>query len=347
MLIDDVGLPAGTMARARGLAERGARARERLTGRPVVVDDEVVAGQVYLPWTVGEPPAIGRGIVTVPGGALQADLGPADVETFARLRGVVGDADPEALAAAAQEWRLPVTPYRPPLARRAGTGASLQLHARTPGDEPATRVRDPATLNVVDLTAMWAGPLCTALLAGLGAAVVKIEPRSRLDGLRGSPRQFATLNDAKQIVALDLGDADDRARFERLVRTADVVVESFSRRVMTNFGYPPEALRALNPQVVSVAVRAFPVGTPEQDWVAFGPGVHAASGHGTLGGRPAPAVVAYADALTGLAAFARVVEVLAADDPPMAVEVTLAETIHGLGPMSAADLDAVASGEYR
>ncbi len=54
------------------------------------------------------------------------------------------------------------------------------------------------------MTAMWAGPLCTRLLAEWGAEVTTIEPAVRPDGFRGSPAQFAVLDVGKRRVDLDL-----------------------------------------------------------------------------------------------------------------------------------------------
>ena len=53
---------------------------------------------------------------------------------------------------------------------------------------------DPHDVTVLDLTAMWAGPLATMQLAAWGAEVVTVEPPFRRDGLRGSPAQFAVLD---------------------------------------------------------------------------------------------------------------------------------------------------------
>ena len=104
-------------------------------------------------------------------------------------------------------------------------------------------------MRVLDLTAMWAGPLCTLLLAEWGATVTTIEPAVRPDGLRGSPAQFAVLDRGKRRVDLDLRTPAGRSAFESLVGEADLLVESFSSRVMPNLGYDAGALRALNPRL--------------------------------------------------------------------------------------------------
>ena len=58
---------------------------------------------------------------------------------------------------------------------------------------------------MVDLSALWAGPLCGDLLARAGASVVKVESTQRPDGARrGSRAFFDLLNGRKRSVALDL-----------------------------------------------------------------------------------------------------------------------------------------------
>ena len=193
-----------------------------------------------------------------------------------------------------------MTPYR---ALAAGSGAAGSGAACLVADDrPAiVRRRDPGSVNVLDLTAMWAGPLCTLLLAEWRARVTTVEPSVRTDGLRGSPAQFAVLDRHKERVDLDLRTTPGRAAFESLVAEADVLVESFSARVMPNLGYDAGALRAVNPRLTTVSIRAY----AGCEWVAYGRGVHATSGLGMINGRPQPASIAYPDPLTGFAAFAR------------------------------------------
>jgi len=212
-----------------------------------------------------------------------------------------GSRDAEQLAVVAQECRLPVTPYRSvpcdwsPVPARARAGE---------------RTRRPPDVTVVDMTAMWAGPLCTRLLAEWGAAVITVEPAARPDGVRRSPAQFAVLDRGKRRVPWDLGRPSDRAAFEAAIAGADVLVESFSARVLPNLGYPAEVLQRVNPRLSIVAIRAFPSTSPEGSWVAFGRGVHAASGLGTVGGAPVPSLLAYPDPLAGLAAFGTTLDAL-------------------------------------
>src|SRR5581483_8056594 len=169
-----------------------------LAGATVTVPALDVAIQLFLPEVMaasyGAPHWPGpRQPVAAPGGGyVSCELGtPEDQESFSLLSRVLpGEVDAPALAAAAQEWRLPVCDYRrrPADPARAApvridpanwSGASSCVDLGLPA-----RTAPLAGVNVVDLTSMWAGPLCTWLLGRLGAAVLKVEPAVRPDGMR-------------------------------------------------------------------------------------------------------------------------------------------------------------------
>ncbi|HCB37994.1 MAG TPA: hypothetical protein DEP66_07360 [Acidimicrobiaceae bacterium] len=160
---------------------------------------------------------------------------------------------------------------------------------------------------------MWAGPLCTHLLTRAGAVVTKIESAARPDGLRGSP-MHRRLNDAKTVLDLDLRRPPDRREFDRLLAASDLLVTSLSLRALENFGLLPHQLAAAAPEAMTLAVTAFDAGSPEAGWIAYGTGVHAASGLGRLddSARAQPPAWSYPDPLAGLRACAVAVEQLAA-----------------------------------
>jgi len=287
------GVPAGTVDRGRHLLAAG---RAALGGRRSATDDEVV-GHLTLGRRCGG--AAPSAPVDVGAGHVCADLGAdGDAEAFERLLGVLGPGphDPERVARRAQEWRLPVPPYR--------SSAQPQRRSCLPGTEAS---RPMAGVRVVDLTAMWAGPLATRLLAEAGAEVDTIEASCRPDGLRGTPAMFEQLAEGKRRHDLDLREPGPRAALVDLVADADVVVESFSPRVMPNFGLDAATLIARHPELLVVSMPAFAPGTAERDWVAYGTGVHAISGLGVDpdGVAWAPSVT-YPDPLAGLAAFAAI-----------------------------------------
>jgi hypothetical protein len=91
--------------------------------------------------------------------------------------------------------------------------------------------------RVLDLSSLWAGPLCGSLLATSGARVVKVEAVARPDGARTGPAAFFDLlNAGKCSVALDFGTATGRAALARLVAAADVVIESSRPRALERLG---------------------------------------------------------------------------------------------------------------
>lgn len=302
-----------------------------LTGCRAEVDHADVARWILMPdllaASAGIRPPKPRAPLATGTEAVCCEFGDVGEEpAFQALRTTLGpheSAQPEALAAAAQDWGLAVAPYV-----RAGSAPGRLLMDFT--TRAATSRRFPSGpggplcgLVVVDLTTMWAGPLATRLMTGLGAEVTKVEPSFRRDGLRrwgvdgegegqlqDSPL-FLALNEGKGVAELDLRAPSDRERFEALVARADVVVDSFTPRVMPNFGYGPDELQRLNPGVLSASVRAFPRG-PRHHWRGYGSAAHAVSGladSGAPGFRACP--ISYPDPLAGLALTAGVMAQLA------------------------------------
>jgi hypothetical protein len=101
------------------------------------------------------------------------------------------------------------------------------------GDPP----RAVADVTVLDLSSLWAGPLCGRLLAEAGAQVIKVESAGRPDGARRGPSQFFdVLNGPKRSVALDLESPEGLRRLRRLLVAADVVIESARPRALEQWG---------------------------------------------------------------------------------------------------------------
>jgi hypothetical protein len=92
---------------------------------------------------------------------------------------------------------------------------------------------------VVDLSSLWAGPLCTRLLADRGAEVVKVESPTRPDGARRGPRAFFDrMNAGKRNVVCDLRSRE----LADLLASADVVVEASRRRALRQLGIVAEEI---------------------------------------------------------------------------------------------------------
>jgi crotonobetainyl-CoA:carnitine CoA-transferase CaiB-like acyl-CoA transferase len=168
-----------------------------------------------------------------------------------------------------------------------------------PGTDSAPAGLPLAGVRIVDLTAFWAGPAATHLLAAFGADVVKVESIQRPDGIRysGGMRTdvddwweygwvFHAMNTNKRSVTLDLGSQDGRRLFTELVAGADVVIENFSPRVMEQFGLTADALLKVNPELVFVRMPAFGLEGPWRDRVGFAPTMEQIAGLAWVTGSP-------------------------------------------------------------
>jgi hypothetical protein len=161
--------------------------------------------------------------------------------------------------------------------------------------------------RVIDLSALWAGPLCGGLLAELGARIIKVESIGRPDSIRTScPSFFDLLNAGKQSVVIDFADAGDRARLAALIVDSDVVISSARPRAFEQLGLEPAALAERNPSLTWVAITAHGWFGPGRNFVGFGDDAAVAGGLMIWGeeGRPMFAGDAIADPLAGLAATA-------------------------------------------
>src|ERR1051325_10448101 len=130
--------------------------------------------------------------------------------------------------------------------------------------------------KVLDLTTL-SGQLCGRLLADLGMEVVKIEPPGG-DPVRNlapfikSPAgsemstTFAHLNAGKKSRVLDLDREQDRKQLKDLVKTADVVLESFQPGELSAKGLGYESLAAINPGIVMASITAFGQTGPKKNF---------------------------------------------------------------------------------
>jgi len=112
-------------------------------------------------------------------------------------------------------------------------------------------------IRVLDLTRLLPGGYCTLLLADHGADVIKVEDTGAGDYARADPPSFASLNRGKRSLQLDLKSQGGRDALLRLVRGADVLVESFRPGVMDRLGVGWEVLRAENPRLVYCAITGY------------------------------------------------------------------------------------------
>ena len=158
---------------------------------------------------------------------------------------------------------------------------------------------------VVDLSSLWAGPLCSHLLQMLGAQVIKVESVQRPDGARRGPAAFFDLlNAGKLSVALDPGTKQGRDQLHALLRKADIVIEASRPRALRQLGIDADTMVLENPGLTWISITGYGRSEPQENWVAYGDDAGVAAGLSQLlfdaSDQPLICGDAIADPLTGL-----------------------------------------------
>jgi CoA:oxalate CoA-transferase len=141
-----------------------------------------------------------------------------------------------------------------------------------------------ASIRVLDLSRVLAGPYAGRMLADLGAEVVKVEPPggdvSRIWGVgaAGVASYYLCQNVGKRSICVDLTQPGGPELIARLAERADVVIENFRPGVMRQYGLHYEALSALNPRLIMLSISGFGQEGPEVQRPAYAPVVHAECG---------------------------------------------------------------------
>jgi CoA:oxalate CoA-transferase len=171
-----------------------------------------------------------------------------------------------------------------------------------------------AHLTVLDFSAVYAGPICSRLLADCGANVIKIEATGAGDltrGPKGTSRVFSHFNAGKRSIALDLKHAEGQRVAHQLLGSADVVIENFRPGVMKQFGLDYASVAKSRPDLVYCSISGFGQQGPMAQRAAYAPIAHAASGFDIAHARiqrdpnadPSVWGIMIADMLTGTYAF--------------------------------------------
>lgn len=187
-------------------------------------------------------------------------------------------------------------------------------------------------IRVIDLSMWFAGPMCTRLLADMGAEVIKIESLKHIDPWRGpvvreraavqfpfrpvtdrpydcSPG-FNLENRNKYGITLDLQQPKAKEILKRLVKISDVLVENYSPRVMPKLELDYLVMKEVNPKLIMISLPALGGTGPDRDYLAFGQTIDCMSGMAYLTGYPGEepmleSGLSYGDPLSGMnAAFA-------------------------------------------
>ena len=165
-------------------------------------------------------------------------------------------------------------------------------------------------LRILDFTRVLSGPLATALLADLGAEVIKVEPPQGDDYRAIGPMRngesalFTVMNRNKKSLVLDLKLPASIALIHDMAAQVDVVVENFRPGVADKLGIGSQVLRARNPKLVYVSVSGFGQTGPMASKPAYDVIVQAMSGimeaTGDPNGPPTLVGEAISDVVAGL-----------------------------------------------
>ncbi len=162
---------------------------------------------------------------------------------------------------------------------------------------PSNNVLPLSNYRVVDFGTAWAGPMAAQLLADLGAQVIKVESRARMDGLRlgrpivgddiaGGDRGlwpelqpvFHGINRNKLSVTLNLKTEEGIGLVRRLIAASDVVMNNYSPGVLERMGLAYPQLTQLRADIILVSMPSVGESGPLRDILAYAPIIQALSG---------------------------------------------------------------------
>ncbi|MBS0546871.1 MAG: CoA transferase [Proteobacteria bacterium] len=177
-------------------------------------------------------------------------------------------------------------------------------------------------LRVLDLASFIAGPVASTVMGDYGAEVIKIEPpgdgdpQRKLGQAHSIPQHpvnfcWHLINRNKRAIVLDLKNADGRAAFDRLVRTADVMVVNFPLKVRERLRMRYADVAPLNPRLIYASMTGYGEQGPDAEQPGFDSTAFFARS-GLLdaltyeGGPPAFSLPAQGDQMAGMNLFAAI-----------------------------------------
>lgn len=202
-------------------------------------------------------------------------------------------------------------------------------------------------MKVVDMTRLAAGNMMTHMLADFGADVIKIERPGRGDDLRRfgeAESWWKVYARSKRSMSLDFRSQDGREVLEKLITTADILCENFVPGTLEKWDLGPEALWALNENLIIVRVSGWGQTGPYKNKPGFGSLIEGMSGFAAMTGwkdkPPLLPPLALADMVAGLAGFGGVLSAVIARQNGLSngqvVDLSLFEPLFGiLGPWAA------------
>ena len=182
--------------------------------------------------------------------------------------------------------------------RNAGFGPVRAFGGESPAKQVDSAPLPLEGLTILDLTAWWAGPSASHVLASFGAEVIHVEAAGRPDGMRmvggmfsahydewwEASAHFLQANTNKLGLTLDLNTPRGIELLEGLIAKCDALVENFTPRVLDNFGLTWERVKKLNPRILMMRMPAFGLSGPWRDNTGFAQTMEQLSGLAWLTG---------------------------------------------------------------
>ena len=157
------------------------------------------------------------------------------------------------------------------------TAANVNWYTSTRCGQPLSR--SSKLPRVLDLSSLWAGPLCSHLFQRAGATVIKVEGTQRPDGARGGPSLFfELLNQGKQSVALDLHTVQGQRQLRELIKQVDIVIEGSRPRALRQMGIIAEDVIDDNPGLTWLSISGYGRDEPQANQLAYGDDAGVAAG---------------------------------------------------------------------
>ncbi|WBX89256.1 CaiB/BaiF CoA transferase family protein [Achromobacter mucicolens] len=175
-------------------------------------------------------------------------------------------------------------------------------------------------ITVVSLEHAIAAPFCTRQLADMGARVIKIErpgtgdfARGYDERVRGLSSHFVWTNRSKESLTLDLKRDEAAGIMDRLLESADVLVQNLAPGAAARLGLSFEALHAKHPCLIVCDISGYGEGGPYQDKKAYDLLIQSESGFLSVTGTkddPVKAGCSIADIAAGMYAYSAILNAL-------------------------------------
>jgi benzylsuccinate CoA-transferase BbsF subunit len=152
-------------------------------------------------------------------------------------------------------------------------------------------------IRVIAFTWVWAGPWMGAVLADMGAEVIKVETRQRLDSQRvvritknpnqgPNEGQFNVTNRGVKSITLNLKQPQGMEILKKLIKKTDVIITNFAPRILPNWGLDYNVLKEIKPDIILVTLPAFGSTGPDKDYLSYGSTLEAVGGLSVSFGLP-------------------------------------------------------------